>query len=101
MERSWIGLASLVVLGVLQPSCGTPCENARSRIESRYVECGGEITTPIEQPENEACADGDGDHQKCLADCVDSAECEAFTEEKDEDLQAEADLADCYAACAN
>ena len=101
MERSWIGLASLVVLGALQPSCGTPCESARARIESRYAECGGEVSKPVDVPENEVCAAADGDHQKCLADCVDSAECEAFTDEENEDMQAEADLAECYADCAN
>lgn len=96
MERSWIGPTLLALLGALALGCGTPCQNARARIEARYTECGIQIAQPEEPPLNEVCSDADGEYQKCVADCTESASCEAL---EGEDAQAGADLGECYADC--
>jgi hypothetical protein len=98
MERSWIGRTALVMMSALWLGCGTPCENARTRIEGRYAECGIEIAKPEDPPENEVCSDGDAEYQKCVANCTNSASCEALN---GQDAMAGADFGECLGDCAN
>src|SRR5262245_582199 len=96
MDRSWIGLTLLALIGALELGCGTPCQNARARIDSRYAECKVEPSVPADPPENEVCSDADGEVQKCIADCTESSSCEALT---GEDTQGFDDLLACYEDC--
>ena len=98
MARSCIGLTLLTLASALATGCGTPCQNARARIESRYAECGIELTK-LEQPSGEeVCSATDGEIQKCFADCTDSATCEALTGQNEE---ASDDHAECYDHCSS
>lgn len=98
MEKStWIGSMTLAVMVVVGAGCGTPCENARGRIEARYAECEITIAKPQDPPENEVCTDGDAENQKCVANCTESASCEALS---GQDVVAGADFGECLGDCA-
>lgn len=94
MERSWIGLTLLVTLGAFGLGCGTPCENARARIDARYAEC--QITVEDPEAQSEVCSATEGEYMSCVADCTDSATCEALD---NSDPQGAEDFATCFADC--
>jgi hypothetical protein len=96
MTRACIGLTLLTLASALASGCGTPCQNARARIDARYAECGLALAKPEEPVGEEVCSTADGEIQKCFADCADSATCEALT---GEDEEARDDYVECYEFC--
>ena len=98
MKRVCIALTLLVGAGVLELGCGNPCDNARARFTNRYDECGIPPVEPGDSAVSEGaqCTDSDGKYLDCLADCAESAKCEALN---GEDPLAGADFGDCTADC--
>lgn len=102
MKRSWICLSLLTAVAALELGCGDPCEGARQRFEKRYDECG---LTVAEDPEAEeqasgesVCVDADAVYLDCLADCAESATCEAIS---GADTQGTIDFGECTGDCRN
>lgn len=101
MNRSWIGLSVLTVVTGLGAGCGNPCEGARDRLDKRFEECG--ITVAPESSDDASsgelvCSDAHAAYLDCLADCAESASCEAI---KGEDEEGTVDFGECNGACAN
>ena len=100
MMRSWLGLSLIAVFAVLGAGCGNPCEGARDRFVKRYEECGITVAQdPEEEPSGEkVCTDADATYLNCLADCAESATCEAIS---GQDTEGTTDLGKCTGDCAN
>lgn len=99
MKRSWIGLSLVTAVSLLGSGCGNPCEGATDRITKRYEEeCGLTIAVPEEPAEEVVCADADATYLDCLADCAESATCEAIT---GEDSEGAVDFGKCNGDCRN
>lgn len=103
MKRSWIGLSLLIVVAGLASGCGNPCEGARDRFDKRYEECGFNVAPDPESGDDASsgelvCSDADAVYLDCLADCAESATCEAIS---GEDTEGNIDFGECTGACAN
>ncbi len=99
MVRRWIALL-IAVPSVALPlaGCGNPCEGAKDRILRRYEECGVTVAQPQEgeEPAETVCSDADATYLDCVADCADSASCEAI---KGEDSESAVDFGKCNGDC--
>lgn len=98
MERSRIGrslLAALVASTAVLAGCDQPCKSARERIDLRYLECDVETLNPAPAT-NENCTAEEAEYQRCLADCTESASCDAL---KQKDPVATEDFAECIDSC--
>lgn len=98
MVRFALLFTSLALIAASQIGCGTACENARNRIEGRYEECEIQLSEPTDPPTEEACSASDAEYLECIANCVDSASCEALS---GEDPVGGVDFGACYGSCAN
>jgi hypothetical protein len=96
MKRSWIGPSLVIGIAFLHHGCGDACANASDRFTKRYVECDINVSEP-EEPEGETvCTDAAADRLECLANCAESASCEAL---HGEDPQGSVDFGECNADC--
>lgn len=95
MKRVCFALTLLIGLGALQLGCGNACDNHRARAMNRYLECG---FTYSEDPATASvtCSADEAEYLDCLADCTESASCEAL---HDEDHEAAVDFSFCRATC--
>jgi len=99
MKRVWIGVTLLAFASVLGLGCGNSCDNARDRFAARYAECEIGIQQQPSGSEGSGdaqCTDTDGQYLDCLADCAESATCEAL---KGTDPMGGADFGTCNADC--
>ncbi|MFO0593019.1 MAG: hypothetical protein U0441_36090 [Polyangiaceae bacterium] len=99
MKLGWIGLFSVMGAGLLVGGCKDACESATDRLAARYKECDIDVSTSglASSPSAEVvCGSADGERLECLANCADSASCEAI---RVEDELGAADFSACNADC--
>lgn len=96
MKRSWICPLLVMASAALHNGCVDACTSASDRITKRYTECEFEIAEP-EQPDGDAiCTDAAADRFECLANCAESATCEAL---RGTDTTGAVDFGKCNADC--
>jgi hypothetical protein len=96
MKRSWIGPFLVTVIALFHHGCVDACTGASDRLTSRYKECEINVAEPEEPEGSTVCTDAAADRFECLADCADSASCEALT---GKDTQGAVDFGRCNAEC--
>lgn len=96
MKNVWMVLLLVVGLGALEIGCKDACQSATERLVNRYKECEVDVATSGPGSAEVVCDSADGEHLECLANCADSASCDAI---RLVDTLGGADFSACNADC--
>lgn len=99
MKQAWMGPFLVVGAGLLAGGCKDACASATDRLVARYEACDIDAAPSGIAPSGSAdvvCGSADGERLECLANCADSASCDAI---RVVDALGAADFSACNADC--